>query len=178
MKFVGDQAAKIAYVVALYDNAVTTEIRNALKPYITDLQVSMDILNNMGGVFRKKLTEFETTPIEAVEIISSEYELLEMNQWLDFSYIEEILLFSMYAFHQYGYNNLDIHDMIVSIMDKADTADTPLKIDMYCCAIKVLDRYNLVTEEMELAQRAIDFYNSIPEDDRCITILPDALTAF
>jgi len=174
-----EMIANINYVLALYDNEVTEELRNSEKQFLTSLEKCMSVLNDMMSVARTQLQDHKFTLEQVFNIIQTEYTELEIENFLSFDIIRNVVLFSLYTFYPIGYIEYDFYDLLYDIIDTADEQENKkLKTDLYCCVIKIMSRLDIILHDIEFTQKIMDYYNSLPEEEQKITILPDALTAF
>lgn len=178
MSFDPGRVAKLNYVIALYDNNLTIEIRDNLKQYINNLEGAMEIFGEMITVFKQAILDHKIDTPEAVHFIATEYEYLGLNNYLDYRYVGNFVVFNLYLYRPIGYNHGDLYNMMHESIEYADEAsDNIVKTDVYCTMIKVIDRYNAVTVDLEFTRKVLDYYNSLSEEERKISIFPGSLVA-
>lgn len=173
------RAALLNYIVALYDDNMTIEIRNNMKTQITDLETAMEVLGEIINIFKKAILDQKISTPDAIEAIHNEYEFLEIDKYLEYKYVGNIIILNLSLWGYYEHSSSQFYDMMFEIIENADkTANEILKIDLYCTMIRIISRYEVVTYLMDFARKLLDFYNSLPEENRKITILPEPLVAF
>ena len=171
--------ARMNYIIALYDNAVTPEIRSTLRQYIDTCDYGMKICDDIMRVFKDKVYVRDVDNPYATDLIQYEYEELGLDEFVSFIFIKDIISLNLYMISGLGYSGPDVNVMLHNIVDNADTItdNDVLKTDLYLIVIRLLSAFNYVYEEFELARKVMNYYNSLPEESRMISILPDSLAA-
>ena len=173
------RAAMLNYMIALYDNNLTIEIRDEIKSQINSLETCMQVLGEMMTIFRQALLDHKTTAAAAIEFVATEYEYLGMNKYLNYKYINNIVKLNLSLYGLINYTTEETYEMMREIAEFADElTDKTMKTDIYCTLIRILSRYNAVSDNIELTHKVLDYYNALPDEDRGIKILPYALVAF
>lgn len=174
-----EQIVRINYILSVYNNETTEEIRNAEKEYLIDLQQNMNILNDIINVARTQLHDNKFTYDQVLEIFEKEYRELGIEEYLPYYIIKNIVEFNMHSCYISGHETQDLYNAICDIITIADTLDNKLlKTDLYLCVIKLLSTLDIVFRNIEFTQKVMDYYNALPEEERKVSILPDALVTF
>lgn len=166
------------YVIALYNNNITEEDREKVIATLpNDIFEYMKLLNDMVQALKTMLLEKGLSATEASDILEREYDLLDMNRFINYEYIQNIVLLGFYRYNPFGMSVLDnLHNYIYAAIDAVENCkDELVKTDVYCCIIRAVSVLDFVTDNIEFTQKLLDYYNSIPEEERVITFLPEAL---
>ena len=166
------------YVISLVNNEVNDEVRSQIIEHITDVQAAMDILINIiesigNNVQTNKPKE------EYLKLIQDEYSKLELDKFLSFEYLKDMIIVILSRFYNENYELKYFKNFLYYLYDNIDNIENEeLKKDFYLLMIRVLSAFNLVPKEIKIAQKVMDYYNKLPEGENRITILPDIITAF
>lgn len=167
------------YIVALYDNVSVEEKRAKLFPKINDIFVCMDVLGNIIDVLKRKIMESKVFPVEAYEVLETEYRELNLDRYLEFKYIADIAKLGFFRLNGVGFYAGTLPELINSTLENADElTDELIKTDIYCIIIRILVSFNATLDYIETARKVMDYYNALPDDEREITILPNSLAIF
>ena len=93
MAFDNERVARLNYVIALYDNTLTVELREAVKSQITDLDTAMEILGEIVSIFKQAILDHKIETVDAIQALGTEYTCLELTKFLDYKYVHNLVIF-------------------------------------------------------------------------------------
>lgn len=163
----------INYICALDNLSITTDIRKQVKTYIKDINSSIELLDKIISVMRKKVENHSISGEEAYKTIETEYKKLGMNTYLNFEYISELLFIGLTRIEINNYTQEDTITSIKSIIEIADKCeDDNIKHDMYLLCLQILNAFDLIVYNIELTKKILE---KVREDESTLKVFPLSL---
>lgn len=164
------------YVVALYDNVAVEEKREQLAAKINDIIIAMRVLGVIIDILKKKIIEVKVFPLDAYAILETEYAALGLNKYLDLKYVGGLAKLGFFRLNFVGFYEGTLLELLTSTLQNADElTDELIKTDIYCILINALVSFDATLDYFDITKQVMNYYNSLPEEDRKITFLPNSL---
>lgn len=152
------------YVIAFSNGSITEEIRNKAKPYFNSFERYHEIFNDMILLSKRRLSTPEGSLVfeDIFEMFVQEYHLLDLDNFINFDYLNDILYLSLRLSAINGYKKEMLWERINSEIECiADCDNEQLKNEIYYVCITIVSNYNITTDDLESAENLLQLCRDI-----------------
>ena len=167
------------YIVKVKDGTVTEQVREKVRSVIKDFDTYLAIFNDIMYIAKSAVVDETLTIQSAFNLVSTEYQLLEFDQYIQFDYLEDVVYLSINILHVNSMTSNDIWDRINNVLESLKTCSNETLIhDLYYFLITLINSYGIAVSNLDVTKQILDKIESFHDTEIEITVLPAYLIGF
>ena len=169
----------LGYIVKVKDGTVTDADREKVKEIVGDMDTYLAIFNDLIYIAKSSVVAEELTINEAFELVRREYELLEFDQYIPFTYLEYVTYLSINILYINSMSSEDIWEKITTTIDRLRNCENyEIVHDLYYFMITLINAYGIAVSNLEVTKHILEKIDSFHDVEIVITVLPPYLFGF
>lgn len=167
------------YIVKVKDGTVTKNDREKVRNIVNNFELYLAVFNDIIYIAKSSVIEETLTIDNAFNLVKTEYELLEFDNFIPFKYLEHVVYLSINILHVNSMTNEEFWDKIIATIDVMQQClDPKLVHDMYYFMITLINSYRVAVSNLEVTKQILTKINSYQDEVVEITLLPPYLIGF
>lgn len=169
----------MSYIVKVKDGTVTEQDREKVKAVIHDFDTYLAVFNDIMYIAKSSVVNEELTIQNAFNLVATEYQLLEFDQYIPFRYLEGVVYLSINILYINSMTSDDIWNKIsYTINALTECTDNTLVHDMYYFLITLINAYGIAVSNLDVTKHILEKIESFHDVEIIITMLPPYLIGF
>lgn len=169
----------MGYIVKVKDGTVTEADRKKVINVVDDFDTYLAVFNDLMYIAKSSVVDEELTIQAAFNLVATEYGLLEFDQYIPFSYLENVVYLSINILHVNSLSSADIWDRIAITIDRLQNyGEYDVVHDLYYFMITLINSYGIAISNLDVTKQILDKIESFHDEEIVITKLPPYLIGF